>query len=100
MELLQRIDFVFVVMVVGSLLGSIKSTLETNQEVSKCVKGFNILLGMFCGMSVAHIFHAELEAGYIGLIALVSAMVGTNILEVISELAPDIAKKYIKTKIK
>lgn len=100
MEKLQQIDVVCVVMLVGAILGSIKSSLDTDVLLSACRKMFNVLIGVFCGLNVAHVFHKDLEVGFVGLIALVGAMVGTNILEVISELAPDIAKKYIKRKLK
>lgn len=100
MALLQKIDLLLVVMLTGSFLGSLKSSLDVEKTLSKCTRVFNVALGMFCGMNVAHIFHKDLELGYIGLISLVGAMVGTNVLEVISELAPDMAKKYIKGKLK
>lgn len=100
MELLQKIDLLLIVVIVGSFLGSLKSSLESVKQSSKCAKLLNLVLGMFCGMNMAHIFHKDLELGYVGLISLVGAMVGTNVLEVISELAPDVAKKYIKGKLK
>lgn len=100
MELFQNIDLTLTVTIIGSLLGSIKSALDTNKEVSKCVKAFNVLIGIYCGINIAYTFDKDLDLGYIGLISLVGSMVGTNILEVISDLAPDITKKYIKGKLK
>lgn len=97
---LVPIDAVSIVALLGALLGSVKSSLDSDREPSRCVRLFNILIGIFCGLNIAHIFHKELELGYIGLIALVGAMVGANILEVISDLAPDMVKRYIKKQFK
>lgn len=99
-ELIQKIDLTLIVIIIGSLLGSIKSSLDTYKTLPHCTRICNLLIGMYCGMNIAHMFHKDLELGYVGLIALVGSMIGTNILEVISDLAPDIAKKYIKGKFK
>lgn len=93
-------NLVFIVAIVGSLLGSFKATLEKDTPVPRVVKCFNTAIGVFCGMNVSHVFHQELELGYIGLIALISAMIGSNVLDVISELAPGIAKNLIKRRFK
>ena len=99
MQVLQYTADSVVVVLLGSVLGSLKSSLDgsTDSKTKKCI---NFWLGFYCGVAVAMNYHKTIELGFLGLIALVSAMVGTNILEVVSDLAPDIARKLIKKKLK
>lgn len=99
MIILEQYEVVITI-VLGSLLGSIKASLDDNEKQTKCQRVINFLLGFYCGIAIAHTYRDNLEIGFLGLIALVSAMIGTNVLEVISDLSPEIVKKYIKGKIK
>lgn len=88
------------VVIIGSVLGSFKASLDDKNEQTKCQRIINFLLGCYCGVAIVYAYKDNFEVGFLGLIALVSAMIGTNVLEVISDLSPDIVKKYIKGKFK
>lgn len=98
MSLLENYD-VFIAVVLGSFLGSFKASLDDKKQ-TKCQRIINFLLGFYCGMAMAYAYKNNLDVGFLGLIALVSAMIGTNVLEVISDLSPKIVKEYIKSKLK
>lgn len=99
MEFLQQ-HSVLVVVVLSSILGSFKASLDakTQQAIFRRITDF--ALGLYCGITIGCTYKHSVDLGYLGLISLVSAMIGTNVLEVISDLSPDIVKKYIKSKLK
>ena len=99
MELLEQHN-VLVVVALGSILGSFKASLDDRKQQAICQRICNFLLGLYCGIAMGCTYKQNIDLGYIGLISLVSAMIGTNVLEVISDLSPDIVKKYIKGKFK
>lgn len=98
MELLTEHQPIIMI-VCGSLLGSIKSSMDDKNFTYK-QRIINFLIGVYCGISLGMSYITTIETGYLGLISLVSAMIGTNILEVISDLAPELAKKFLKDKFK
>lgn len=99
MEFLHQ-HSVLVVVALGSILGSFKASLDDKEKQAICQRVINFLLGLYCGIAVGCTLKQDIDLGYLGLISLVSAMIGTNVLEVISDLSPDIVKKYIKGKFK
>lgn len=88
-----------IMVVFGSLLGSIKSSLDDDKYNFK-QRLINFLVGVYCGISIGLAYKSTIETGYLGLIALTGAMIGTNILEVISDLAPELTKKFLGKKFK
>lgn len=98
MELLDKHTSTIIV-IVGSLLGSIKSSVNEDEYTFK-QRLVNFLIGVYCGISIGLTYMTKIETGYLGLIALTGAMIGTNILEVISDLAPELAKKFLRNKFK
>lgn len=96
MELLTE-HFPLVMVISGSFLGSIKSSMDENKYTFK-QRLVNFLIGVYCGISLGLTYMTTIETGYLGLIALTGAMIGTNILEVISDLAPELAKKFLRNK--
>lgn len=99
MEILEHYD-TFIAVVLGSVLGSFKASLDSKDEQTKWESITNFLLGFYCGIAIAYAYKDSLEIGFLGLMSLVSAMIGTNVLEVISDLSPSIVKKYLKGKFK
>lgn len=99
MEILQQYN-VLIVILLGSILGSFKATLDDKEQQVLCQKIVNFFLGIYCGIAIGFSIKQEIDLGYLGLISLVSAMIGTNVLEVVSDLSPDIVKQYIKGKFK
>lgn len=98
MELLNEYTSIIIV-VIGSFLGSIKSSMSEDKYTFK-QRLVNFLIGVYCGISLGLTYMTTIETGYLGLIALTGAMIGTNILEVISDLAPELAKKFLRNKFK
>lgn len=97
---LAELNLTSAVVILGSILGSFKASLDDKNEQTKCQRIINFLLGFYCGLAMAYAYKDNIDIGFLGLIALVSAMIGTNVLEIISDLSPDIVKKYIKGKFK
>ena len=98
MELLT--EYASIIMIVsGSLLGSIKSSMDDDNYTFK-QRLINFLIGVYCGISLGLTYMTKIETGYLGLIALTGAMIGSNILDVISDLAPELAKKFLRKKFK
>lgn len=89
----------FIVIVSGSFLGSIKSSMDDDNYTFK-QRLINFLIGVYCGISLGLTYMTKIETGYLGLIALTGAMIGSNILDVISDLAPELAKKFLRKKFK
>ncbi|RKW64499.1 MAG: hypothetical protein D8B58_17085 [Veillonella sp.] len=87
------------IILLGSLLGSLKSSIDNN-KYSRKERLINFCLGFYCGTAIAHSYVKTIDVGFLGLIALTGAMIGTNILEVISDLAPELTKKYLRNKFK
>ena len=98
MELLNEYAPIIII-VIGSFLGSIKSSMGED-KYTFTQKLINFLIGVYCGISLGLTYMTTIETGYLGLIALTGAMIGTNILEVISDLAPELAKKFLRDKFK
>lgn len=98
MELLNEYASTIIV-VVGSLLGSIKSSMSDDENSLK-QRFINFLIGVYCGISIGLTYMSTVETGYLGLIALTGAMIGTNILEVVSDIAPELVKKFLRNKFK
>lgn len=104
MEKLEVIKVLFefnhLVIIVGSLLGSIKTSLVINSEASVCDKWLDICLGLFCGVMAGHHFSNNLNVYVSGLIALLGGIGGAIIIEVIIELLPRATRQFITNYLK
>ena len=104
MEKLEVIKVLFefnhLVIIIGSLLGSIKTSLVINSEASVCDKWLDICLGLFCGVMAGHHFSNELNVYVSGLIALLGGIGGAIIIEVIIELLLKATKQVITNYLK
>lgn len=104
MEKLEVIKVLFefnhLVIIIGSLLGSIKTSLVINSEASVCDKWLDICLGLFCGVMAGHHFSNNLNVYVSGLIALLGGIGGAIIIEVIIELLPKATKQIITNYLK
>lgn len=98
MTTLHHSYLVCIVIVIGSVLGSIKSSLD-GKPLRKRTRVINFLLGTYCGISVAYYYQDQFGVSLLALIALVASMNGTNILEVLGETLPSITKKWLYSKI-
>lgn len=88
---------VCIVIVIGSVLGSIKSSLD-GKPLRRRTRVINFFLGTYCGISVAYYYQGQFGVSLLALVALVSSMNGTNILEVLGETLPSITKKWLYSK--
>ena len=88
---------VCIVIAIGSVLGSIKSSLD-GKPLRRRTRVINFFLGTYCGISVAYYYQGQFGVSLLALVALVSSMNCTNILEVLGETLPSITKKWLYSK--
>lgn len=92
-------NITLIIIVIGSIIGSVKTVLYLNEPKSICVKVMDVVLGIFCGIAIAEHFATNLNMWLSGLVALVAGSVGAIALNSIIELFPkvfkDILKKYV-----
>lgn len=104
MAKLEVINYVFelnpLIIIIGSFLGSIKTSSIINNEGSYKDKLLDICLGMFCGVMAGHNFSNELNGYLTGLIALLGGISGAIIIEVVIELLPKATKQIITNYLK
>lgn len=95
----ELLNLNLVVIIIGSILGSMKANFNDKEDKPRYVKCFNVVLGMFCGISVASHYQTELATWLVGLSALGSSMISVTALDTIHTLAPALTKFIIKLKI-
>lgn len=93
-ELAQRIDIIIVV--IGSLLGSIKASVELDKGKPLSHRLLDIFIGVFAGNAAAFHFGAEFSVWLNGLLAAVAGAGGAMVLEVVLQMLPEITKSFIK----
>lgn len=93
-SMVENLDLV--VMVVGAFIGSLKASVEFDRDKTCFYRGLDIVLGVFCGVSLAHHFHNEHSTALSGLLALIGGVSGAVVVEVFMQMLPSIAKKAIK----
>lgn len=93
-ELTQHIDIIIVV--IGSLLGSMKASVELDKGKPFPHRLLDILIGVFAGISAAFHFGSEFSVWLEGLLAAVAGASGAMALEVILQMLPGIVKTFVK----
>lgn len=89
------IDLIHLIIVIGALIGSVKTSYIINREDSGCDVAIDICLGLFCGIMAGYHFSNELNVYITGLISLLGGIGGAIITEVIIELLPKASKEII-----
>lgn len=89
-------DTTWIIIVIGSLIGSIKANFSNKDEQSKAGRAVNIILGVFCGIALAKHYSNDLTVWFSGLLALTGAMLSVTVLETIYLIAPTITRLIIK----
>lgn len=84
------------VLFIGALLGSAKASTEFDRDKSCVPRSIDLLLGVFCGVSLAHHFSNDQSLALSGLVALLGGVSGAMVIEVFMQMLPNIAKKTIK----
>lgn len=97
-DLLQFVD-VYVV-VIGSLLGSFKASVELDKGKPFCPRCLDIAIGLFVGVAVAFHFGAMFSLWLNGLLAVVGGACGAMIVEVFLQVLPTLAKDIIVNRVK
>lgn len=95
MELINSPLFNILFIAIGALIGSIKANFRTNTDKSMCEVFIDVSIGLFCGLAVGFHYAVNLNIWYSGMIALIGSSIGVNILDLIKELSPNIAKRFI-----
>ena len=92
-NILEHVDIVFIV--VGALFGSLKASAELDRDKAPFVRWVDILLGFFCGTTVAFHFNNPGAPYLSGLIAMVGGVSGATAVEVLLQMVPGIVNKVI-----
>ena len=97
MELIKNTEmFTLLVIVIGSLLGTVKSSAHFDSSDKICTQILNGVIGLFCGIMLGYHFGSTMNVWLTGLIALVGAASASIALEVVLELLPATLSKAIK----
>lgn len=99
-HVLSEVGTTHIIVVIGALLGSIKTSMVINAEASICDKWLDVMLGLFCGIMAGYHFSNELNVYITGLNALLGGIGGAIIIEVIIELLPKATKQIITNYLK
>lgn len=95
----ELVSLDLVVISVGSFLGSVKANFNDKEKKSGSIRFINILMGLFCGISVGLHFETELAIYLVGLLSLVSSMLAVSILDTLYSIAPMITKTIVVWKL-
>lgn len=98
--LLEIINIDVLVIIFGSLLGSMKANLNDKEYRTVFSRVLNVLLSIFCGIVVGFHYLNGLTIWFTGLVAMTISMLSVSILDTLYILAPVIAKKLIKRYLK
>lgn len=97
MELVKElINQSTLVILLGSIIGSIKANKEAKNNETVCSQLFDIMLGTFIGLFVGLHYSNELNLYVSGLVGLIAGAIGAITLEVLIQLAPNLVGKVIK----
>lgn len=89
-------DTTWIIIIIGSLIGSIKANFSNKDEQSKCSRMINVMLGVFCGIALAQHYSNNLTVWFSGLLALTVSMLSVTVLETVYLIAPTVTKVIIK----
>lgn len=85
------------VVFLGALLGSAKASTEFDRDKSCLPRSIDLLLGVFCGVVLAHHFGNGQSLALSGVLALLGGVSGAMVIEVFMQMLPSITKKAIKS---
>lgn len=88
-----------ILIVLGAFGGSVKAS-SNNRSDKWCIKVFNVLLGMFCGIVVAGHYSSQLSPFLAGILSLAVASVSIAVIEDVILLAPRILEWWVSNKLK
>lgn len=92
-----------ILVVLGSLLGSVKASLEFEKNQHCLARFLDISVGVFIGVTVAYHYGSEWSIWLEGLVALIGGVSGTMVVEVFMQLLPNIIReaiqKFLKSKL-
>lgn len=101
MELLKNyLTLLNFLVVIGAFLGSIKACLFMDAKDKFYAKVVNVMIGMYCGITIGHHFSTELNYYLTGLIAFVAGASGTIAIEVFLNILPNSLSSLIERKMK
>ncbi len=90
-NILEHVDILFIT--VGALFGSLKASAELDRDKAPFVRWIDILLGFFCGTTVAFHFNNPGAPYLSGLIAMGGGVSGATAVEVLLQMVPGIVIK-------
>lgn len=85
------------VVFLGALLGSAKAITEFDRDKSCLPRSIDLLLGIFCGVALAHHFGNGQSLALSGVLALLGGVSGAMVIEVFMQMLPNIVKKAIQS---
>lgn len=91
-----QLNFDFLAIVIGALLGSAKANTEFGKHKTCIPRLIDLFVGVFCGIALALHFANRDSAALSGGLALLGGVSGTMAIDVFLQMLPSIVKKYIK----
>lgn len=92
--LIENLDYT--VMFLGAFVGSMKASVEFYKGKGCVGRTLDVIIGIFCGVMLAHHFRNENAIALSGVLALVGGVSGATVIEVFMQMIPNIAKNFIK----
>lgn len=92
--LLNNLDYL--VMFIGAFVGSMKASVEFYKGKGCFGRTLDVVIGIFCGVMLAHHFRNDNSIALSGVLALVGGVSGATVIEVFMQMIPNIAKTFIK----
>lgn len=94
--MVHLINYDFLIIIVGAILGSAKANSEFSKEKTCGARVLDLALGVFCGVGLAFHFANSQSATLSGGLALLGGVSGAVVIDVFMQMLPSIVKKYIK----
>lgn len=89
-----KLDLILII--VGSLLGSVKANLEFEKNQHCVARALDIALGVFVGTAIAYHYGSGWSMWLEGLVALIGGVSGTMVVEVFLQMLPSLTRQLVK----
>lgn len=98
-EILGKLNTTDIIIITGSILGSIKANFNDKETKLSCNRVINIILGMFCGVLVSFHFENNNLPWLSGIVSITVSMLSVAILDTLYIATPTITKLLIRLRL-